>query len=66
MRRMTKERIAVEVIYIRAPGGTRDRIERLRRRERASDFMRRLLLAALEREEQELGDASNSPIRRAR
>ncbi len=47
---MSKERIAVEPIYIRAPAGTVARIERLRGRERASDFLRRLLLDGLDAE----------------
>ena len=48
---MSKERMTGEVIYIRAPEGTRARRDALRGRERPSDFDRRLYLEALERAE---------------
>lgn len=45
------ERIATEPVMLRLPPGTRARIDALRGRERQTDFLRRLLLEALDREE---------------
>lgn len=45
--RMPKPRLYDEDLFVRAPKGTKERIDRLRGDERQGDFMRRVLLDAL-------------------
>jgi hypothetical protein len=46
-RRMPKPRLYEEDLFVRAPKGTKERIDRLRGEERQGDFVRRVLLDAL-------------------
>jgi hypothetical protein len=59
-----------EAIYIRAPEGTRSRIEAMRGRERPADFLRRALEAGLEvlgRDmRQNLSHSSSKPVNAGR
>lgn len=57
-RRVTKPKLFDEAMHVRLPGGTKARIDALRGSTRQGDFVRQVLLDALERLEQPAKNAT--------